>query len=179
MTGLITSSGPGDLFTVRNVGSLVPAPGKHAADDPVAAAVEYAVGVLSVAGTTVCGRSGCGAMQALPDSSRPPRSPSAPDGMPAPVARRLRTDARASTASATAPLLVGSPVADDVECLALVNIAQQLAHLGAHLCVARRLAAGTLRLTARYFDAAAAQVYLLDSAAQAFTPVSTVVGQEV
>uniref|UniRef100_UPI0015F10ADC SulP family inorganic anion transporter n=1 Tax=Streptomyces phytophilus TaxID=722715 RepID=UPI0015F10ADC len=75
VTSMITSSGPGDLFTVRNVGNLVPLPdrtGDDAADaalsdDSVAAAIEFAVEVLRVESITVCGHSGCGAMQALLD----------------------------------------------------------------------------------------------------------------
>ncbi|MET4923304.1 SulP family inorganic anion transporter [Streptomyces sp. PSRA5] len=68
VTSMITASGPGDLFTVRNVGNLVPLPGEEGAegqDDSVAAAIEYAVDVLRVESITVCGHSGCGAMQAL------------------------------------------------------------------------------------------------------------------
>ncbi|WP_405778366.1 SulP family inorganic anion transporter [Streptomyces sp. NBC_00859] len=65
VTSMITSSGPGDLFTVRNVGNLVPLPGAEASDDSVAAAIEYAVDILRVESITVCGHSGCGAMTAL------------------------------------------------------------------------------------------------------------------
>jgi carbonic anhydrase len=71
---LITGSGPGDLFTVRNVGNLVP-PYLHAAngdrepvppaDTSVGAAIEYAIDVLGVRAVTVCGHSDCGAMKAI------------------------------------------------------------------------------------------------------------------
>src|SRR5918999_1290427 len=65
---LITASGPGDLFTVRNLGNLVPRHGARPAtheDTSVAAAIEYAIDVLGVSTITVCGHSGCGAMSAL------------------------------------------------------------------------------------------------------------------
>ncbi|MFI5977913.1 bifunctional SulP family inorganic anion transporter/carbonic anhydrase [Streptomyces sp. NPDC051452] len=65
VTSMITASGPGDLFVVRNVGNLVPPPGEDHGDDSVAAAIEYAVDVLGVRSITVCGHSRCGAMQAL------------------------------------------------------------------------------------------------------------------
>ncbi|MEK8171471.1 carbonic anhydrase [Streptomyces sp. M19] len=81
VTSMITSSGPGDLFTVRNVGNLVPPPGSDASCDSVGAAIEYAVEVLKVSSITVCGHSGCGAMQALLDSPAP-----APASAPASVA---------------------------------------------------------------------------------------------
>ncbi|PKW08589.1 carbonic anhydrase [Streptomyces sp. 1222.5] len=65
ITSMITASGPGDLFVVRNVGNLVPPPGEEHGDDSVAAAIDYAVDVLGVRSITVCGHSGCGAMHAL------------------------------------------------------------------------------------------------------------------
>ncbi|MFD8108696.1 bifunctional SulP family inorganic anion transporter/carbonic anhydrase [Streptomyces microflavus] len=164
VTSMITSSGPGDLFTVRNVGNLVPPPGTAPAgggDDSVAAAIEYAVEVLRVESITVCGHSGCGAMQALlkgePDSG--PEKPRTPlwrwlrHGLPSleRMASRRHSWARIS----------GRLPADEVEQLCLTNVVQQLEHLRAHESVARRLAEGTLQLHGMYFHVGEAQAYLL------------------
>ncbi|MEU0400294.1 SulP family inorganic anion transporter [Streptomyces sp. NPDC006197] len=157
VTSMITSSGPGDLFTVRNVGNLVPLPGEESGDDSVAAAIEYAVEVLRVESITVCGHSGCGAMQALLGGS--------PDDPPTPLRRWLRhglpsLERMASRRHAWARISGRLP-ADAVEQLCLTNVVQQLEHLRAYEPVARRLAEGTLTLHGVYFHVGEAQAYLL------------------
>ncbi|MFE1734331.1 SulP family inorganic anion transporter [Streptomyces bacillaris] len=188
VTSMITASGPGDLFTVRNVGNLVPPP--HAlptdspptgtppsdapatpttpatsGDDSVAAAIEYAVELLRVESITVCGHSGCGAMQALlrgepetgPDTPRTPLWRWLRHGLPSleRMASRRHSWARIS----------GRLPADEVEQLCLTNVVQQLEHLRAHEAVARRLAEGTLQLHGMYFHVGEAQAYLLTEGA--------------
>ncbi|MFD4714808.1 bifunctional SulP family inorganic anion transporter/carbonic anhydrase [Streptomyces sp. NPDC058430] len=158
VTSMITSSGPGDLFVVRNVGNLVPLPGAESGDDSVAAAIEYAVDVLKVQSITVCGHSGCGAMQALLNS--PPEG-----GAQTPLKRWLRhgLPSLARMAVATQPWarLAGRAPADAVEQLCLTNVVQQLEHLRAHESVARRLQEGSLELHGMYFHVGEAQAYLL------------------
>ncbi|MEV4875384.1 SulP family inorganic anion transporter [Streptomyces cyaneofuscatus] len=184
VTSMITSSGPGDLFTVRNVGNLVPPPGTAppgtaspgtvspgtvstgtapagSGDDSVAAAIEYAVDVLRVESITVCGHSGCGAMQALlqgepetgPEKPRTPLWRWLRHGLPSleRMASRRHSWARIS----------GRLPADEVEQLCLTNVVQQLEHLRGHEAVARRLAEGTLQLHGMYFHVGEAQAYLL------------------
>ncbi|WP_371660707.1 SulP family inorganic anion transporter [Streptomyces sp. NBC_00280] len=157
VTSMITSSGPGDLFVVRNVGNLVPLPGEESGDDSVAAAIEYAVDVLKVRSITVCGHSGCGAMQALLNME--------PDGTPTPLRRWLRhglpsLERMASKARPWARLAGRAP-ADAVEQLCLTNVVQQLEHLRAHESVARALREGVLDLQGMYFHVGEAQAYLL------------------
>jgi len=64
---VLTGSGPGDLFVVRNVGNLVPPYDATTGDHSTAAAVEFAVDKLEVHDIVVCGHSHCGAMRALYD----------------------------------------------------------------------------------------------------------------
>ncbi|RZT27071.1 carbonic anhydrase [Kribbella sp. VKM Ac-2569] len=59
---MITTSGPGDQFCVRNIGNLVPPKGSNS--NSVDAAIEYAVDVLGVKSIVVCGHSSCGAAAA-------------------------------------------------------------------------------------------------------------------
>lgn len=156
VTSMITSSGPGDLFVVRNVGNLVPPPGKESGDDSVAAAIEYAVDVLEVRSITVCGHSGCGAMQALLNTE--------PGGTGTPLKRWLRHGLPSLERLADdrpRARLAGRAPADEVEQLCLTNVVQQLEHLRSHEAVARALRAGALELHGLYFHVGEAQTYLL------------------
>lgn len=180
VTSMITSSGPGDLFTVRNVGNLMPPPGPDPSCDSVAAAVEYAVEVLGVSSITVCGHSGCGAMQALLGSDHEP-------GAQTPLARWLRhgrpslarlTEIRKHEQAAAEgpapvlpPVLADRPATDDLERLALVNVTTQLEHLMAHPCVADRVRSGALNLHGMYFHVGEAQAYVLDGGTGVFSAV--------
>jgi carbonic anhydrase len=157
VTSMITSSGPGDLFVVRNVGNLVPPPGEESGDDSVAAAIEYAVDVLRVRSITVCGHSGCGAMQALlnsrPGEARSPLKRWLRHGQPS--LQRMADDNRPWAR------LAGQAPADAVEQLCLTNVVQQLEHLRGHESVARALRDGALELHGMYFHVGEAQAYLL------------------
>ncbi len=62
---MLTSSKPGDLFVVRNIGNLVPVYQVDNGYLGVTAAIEFAVEVLKIKEIIVCGHSHCGAMRAL------------------------------------------------------------------------------------------------------------------
>ncbi|GAA0989611.1 SulP family inorganic anion transporter [Acrocarpospora macrocephala] len=145
---LITASGPGDLFTVRNIGNLVPRYGSAPLDDSVAAAVEYAVKVLGVRTITVCGHSGCGAMVALLGEA--PELPS--------VQRWLRHGRQS-----LARFVAESPGEEigPLDRLCRTNVLQQLDNLRTYPMVEGLERAGELELTAMYFDIGTARVHAL------------------
>ncbi|GAA5119616.1 SulP family inorganic anion transporter [Pseudonocardia adelaidensis] len=144
---LITRSGPGDLFTVQNVGNLV-------AGTSMRAALHYATEVLHVPLIAVCGHSGCGAMRGLLDGARRPGDP---------LGDWLAAGARSLDA-----LRAGHPVGraalgagyGEVEALAMVNVAEQLAALQEQGVDAA--------LVGLFFDIPTARVLVLDEDAQEF-----------
>ncbi|WP_280264759.1 bifunctional SulP family inorganic anion transporter/carbonic anhydrase [Nocardia wallacei] len=158
---MITASGPGDLFVVRNIGNLVPPHQQSTppADTSVAAAVEYAVVMLGVEDIVVCGHSSCGAMTAA--------LAGAPEGLPGlhgwlelarPSVERLGT-------SDSTPQL--SPPPDDestspIDELSRHNVLQQLDHLRSYPAGATAEREGKLRLAGMYFDIATAHVFLVE-----------------
>ncbi|MBR8745121.1 bifunctional SulP family inorganic anion transporter/carbonic anhydrase [Nocardiopsis sp. MG754419] len=166
---LITASGPGDLFTLRNVGNLVPA---H--DDPdgsVGAAVEYAVNVLGVPSIVVCGHSHCGAMQALLDKTH-----QEPEAMETTHIRRwlARGEGSLHRARADQGDLSGLPSAEALRRLAQANIVEQLGNLRGYPAVREKVESGELTLSGMYYDLETARVHLLDAESGEFTPVQGV-----
>ncbi|MEU4219214.1 bifunctional SulP family inorganic anion transporter/carbonic anhydrase [Actinoplanes sp. NPDC026623] len=133
---MITTSGPGDLFCMRNVGNIVPAYG--AADASVGAGVEYAVDVLGVATITVCGHSGCGAVGAMMAGAA---------GAPS---------ALGSWLGSAGINLTGRE--HEEECIT-ANVEQQLANLMTYPSVRRATDEGRLTLAGLYFDLAEARMY--------------------
>lgn len=61
---LVTNTGPGDIFVVRNAGNMLPDPGSGSSEE---ATLEYGIRVLEIPNLILCGHSHCGAMQGLLD----------------------------------------------------------------------------------------------------------------
>ncbi|MEU4578481.1 bifunctional SulP family inorganic anion transporter/carbonic anhydrase [Nonomuraea sp. NPDC023979] len=160
MPSLITSSGPGDLFTVRNIGNLVPRRGAEPNDDSVSAAIEYATQVLGVHTITVCGHSGCGAMAGL--LSGGVKAGSLPG-----MRRWLRhgNHSLARFIETEGDRLDGGAL--DVLCR--VNVQQQLENLRTYRKVDEQVRAGRLKLVGLYFDIGSARVHILPPAPSSLT----------
>ncbi|WP_280382706.1 bifunctional SulP family inorganic anion transporter/carbonic anhydrase [Nocardia wallacei] len=145
---VITSSGPGDLFTVRNIGNLIPADGR---DTSVEAALVYALDKLDVRSVVVCGHSGCGAMDALFHERV---SGSGLDSWLAhgrPALERYRAGHPVGVAAAAAGF-------GEVDQLGMVNVAVQLEVLSRHPVVRRGIEERGVVLSGLFFDIATARV---------------------
>ena len=147
---MITHSGPGDVFTVQNVGNLVGA-------DATSAAVAFASDVLRTPVVAVCGHSGCGAMGALLRGGA-----HQPDELGAWLAR-----GRPALAAWRHGHPVGRAAArsgyDEVDQLAMVNVAVQLDRLHEN---GRGLATVGL-----YLHIPTAEVLVLDDRRRRFVPL--------
>ena len=145
---VITNSGPGDLFTVRNIGNLVP---RRGTDGSVDAALAFALGNLSVRNVVVCGHSGCGAMNAL--LSETSAGPEIDDWLA--HAGDAVQQFRAGHPVAEAAAAAGYGPADQ---LSMVNIAVQLDTLRDHPVVARAVAERGVTVSGLFFDIGTARV---------------------
>jgi carbonic anhydrase len=150
---MITTSGPGDQFCVRNVGNLVPPYGSNS--NSVDAAVEYAVEVLGVASIVVCGHSHCGATNAALDAS-------SSDGSALQSwLRHLEPSVRRSAALPDIIDPVTGVKLSPADKLSVTNVAVQLENLRSFACARKAEEAGRLELAGLYFDIGAAAARLV------------------
>ncbi|MDL9935202.1 bifunctional SulP family inorganic anion transporter/carbonic anhydrase [Gordonia sp. ABSL1-1] len=169
LPNVITASGPGDLFTVRNVGNLVPA--VESGEESVDAAIEYALTELGVGSIVICGHSSCGAMNALIASEEA----GLPDGA---VGNWLRHGVgslaafRQGHAAGRAAAALGFGRVDQ---LAVVNVAKQVEYLGRHRLVGPAAAEARVRIVGLFFDIVTARVYEVTTTT--IRPVGRVVEQ--
>lgn len=152
---VITSSGPGDLFTFRNVGNLVP---PDRGDASVEAAISFAVEHLGVSSIVVCGHSSCGAMTAL--LSAPTDGSAHPDDDD-PVRSWLRHGRHTVAAFERNHPVAGSAAAagfSEVDQLSMVNVAVQIETLQQHPVVEKASREAGLHVSGLFYDIASAAV---------------------
>ncbi|MFI7665272.1 SulP family inorganic anion transporter [Nocardia sp. NPDC049526] len=144
---VITNSGPGDMFTVRNVGNLVPDSG----DASVEAALVFALNELNVRSIVVCGHSSCGAMKALHSGADtgPGIEPWLAHAHPS--LEQFRLGHPVAQAAAAAGF-------GEVDQLSMVNVAVQLETLHRHPAVRAAMAERDVTVSGLFFDIASARV---------------------
>ncbi|WP_460368394.1 SulP family inorganic anion transporter [Actinocorallia lasiicapitis] len=158
---LITASGPGDLFIVRNVGNLVPRSGTRAHDDSVMAAVEYATSVLDVKTITICGHSQCGAMAGVLAGGAEVEHLPHLDNWLRHANYSLKRFLSTAEEEGVTPLTR----------LCQLNVQQQLDNLLTYPWLKHKVDTGELELVGMYLDLETAQVEILDPDADRFLTV--------
>jgi carbonic anhydrase len=158
---LLVSTEPGELFTMRNVGNLVPpatGEGLSTGDLSEASAIEYALLVLKAPNIVICGHSECGAMKAVLKRSQPAGAPN--------LARWLHHADGAAERLAVEGALDGSLAPHDQ--LSQLNVLLQLEHLMTYPIVRDRVEAGTLHLAGWWFNIATGDMFSYESASRSF-----------
>ncbi|WP_433453562.1 carbonic anhydrase [Streptomyces sp. CA-142005] len=159
MPALFTGARPGEIFELRTVGNIVP-PYRPQAACAVAGTIEFALTALKVPDIVVCGHSHCGAVKGLMDERSVRTMPQVSRWLT--LAGHHRAD--------NEPQWYREPGADPVEA-AQRHLLTQLGHLRDHPAVARRLAAGTLRLHAWYYTVETGEVLACPDDSQTFRPL--------
>lgn len=157
---LLTQSGPGDLFVMRNIGNLVPAYGQMLGG--VSAVIEYAVQAVEVSQIVVCGHSGCGAMTGLLHRDKLVSMPT--------------VNAWLQNAEAALSVVDASYDSSDEELrlqeLIRQNVLLQLNHLRTHPSVAGKVAQQKLALSGWVYDIGNGHVDIYEPSVNSFVPLS-------
>ena len=148
---LITTTAPGELFIVRNVGNIVPNAARGVMGG-VAAAIQYAVEVLDVGNVIVCGHTDCGAIAAILHPER---------------ARHLKYVSRWLSEAARIPQLIAERyghLEGDARMIAAVeeNVLVQLENLRSFDFVTQRLDSGALKMSGWVFKISTGEVFDYD-----------------
>ena len=156
---LITQTGPGDLFIMRNAGNIIPPYG--AGNGGEAATIEYAVAVLGVKDIILCGHSHCGAMGGL-------LKPEGLNDLPAVKSWLGHAEATRRIMRENYPTLTDGPL---LTATVEENVLVQLEHLRTHPAVAAKLAKGDLHLHGWVYKFETGQVFAYDPEQGQFTPL--------
>jgi carbonic anhydrase len=153
---LLTSSNPGELFVLRNVGNLVPPYEVDQGHHGTSAGIEFATLRLEVKDIIVCGHSHCGAVRSLYD---PPLEGAAH------IQRWLGLAREA--------LLVGEPTDELLRRTEQRSIVLQLEHLMTYPSVRERVVAGALALHGWHYLLEEGRVLHLDVVRGGFVPLDS------
>jgi carbonic anhydrase len=165
----ITSSGPGEVFVMRNIGNMVPAYGEMLGG--VSAVVEFAVSSLGVRHIVICGHTDCGAMKAL-------LAPETVAGMPTVTSWLKNAHAALSVAEtlhARDSLLESgidqAPARSLIDVLMEQNVLLQMQHLKTHPSVARAIAVEELTVSGWIYNIGTGEVDIAADGERGFTPI--------
>lgn len=169
---LITSTEPGDLFIIRNIGNLVPPyeDVKNGGDTSVAAAIRYTLDVLGVKNVILCGHSQCGAMKSVVEQQQLPEDD--------PLHRWLKyADKTLEWGAGEGPLEENE--VSRYDSVARRNVLQQLNNLRGYPGVQERIAEGELHLHGWYHVIETAEVQVFHPGRNRFVTIDTETANEI
>jgi carbonic anhydrase len=147
----MTSSAPGDLFTVRNVGNYIPGYEKNMPHGE-AAALEFALTQLNITDIVVCGHANCGAIRAC-------------------VSKKDSTETELQQWISMIRSQLDLSQSKDDNAFAMDNVLNQITNLKKYPIVQSKLAADELTLHAWFFDFEQSKMYEWNEEAQQFLPI--------
>jgi len=163
--GILTQTKPGDIFTVRNIGAIVP-PAQIPPDERqhgTSAAIEFAVRGLEVEHVVILGHALCGGIAALVDGEKGAFAHYDYLSTWTAVAQDVRDLALKE--------LKGLPRDEIVRAVEQASVVNSVRNLMGFPWLAERVAAGKLALHAWWFNLTKGQLYAFDSTTATFKPV--------
>ncbi len=158
----ITQSGPGVIFTTRNIGNMVPAYGEMLGG--VSAVIEYAVMALKVKHVVVCGHTDCGAMKGL-------LHPETTASMP--TVTSWLNNAAAALSVTRSLAKKDEPASDFMHRLTEQNVLLQLQHLRTHPSVAGAMARNELTISGWVYDIGSGDIRISEEGNREFHTVGS------
>ncbi|EKZ98543.1 carbonic anhydrase [Cupriavidus sp. HMR-1] len=169
---LLASTHPGDLFTMRNVGNLIPpatAEGVSTGDLSEASAIEYAVLVLKVANIVVCGHSECGAMKAVYSRNPKLKAPNLDKWLYHASNAAFRLEHEGALDESLKPH----------DQLSQLNVLVQIEHLMTYPIVRQQVMARALVLSGWWFDIATGDMYAYERASRSFEVIDRALAERL
>jgi carbonic anhydrase len=155
---LITQTGPGDLFVLRNAGNIVPPHGAGGMGET--ATIEFAVTALGVKDIVVCGHTLCGAMRGLLDLDSLGSMPAVKSWLAhAESTRRIVTE---NYAHLDGPARLTATAQE--------NVLVQIENLRTHPAVRSKLVRGELAIHGWVYKTETGEVFAYDHERSQFVP---------
>jgi carbonic anhydrase len=172
----LTSTGPGEVFVLRNIGNMIPAYGEMLGG--VSAVIEFAVAALGVRHAVICGHTDCGAMKALLDPASTAKMPSVRNWLTnattaLAVANTLHQHDVPTTGQAHgARGLISQKERPLIDVLTEQNVLLQIQHLKTHPSVATAITLGNLTISGWIYDIASGNVRISENNDLTFAPLT-------
>jgi len=163
--GILTQTKPGEIFTVRNIGAIVPPaqiPPDHR-QHGTSAAIEFAVRALEVEHIVILGHALCGGIGALVDGDKSAFAGYDYLSTWTAVAQEVRDLALEE--------LKDMPHEEIVRAVEQASVVNSVRNLMGFPWLAERVSSGKLALHAWWFNLTQGQLYAFDPAAATFKPV--------